>query len=160
MNRNQKIALGCGGAGCLGLIVVAVAGVLMYAFIGRSSSSNANRSYNFNVNSNRTARDSNTNADDNENAKAATDSPGNGTSSFSNEEKHRLFQAAGMVGDTAVVTKVLKRIGLMSEDGTPSSDYASFMKDHFAWALRNSEFIQSVNTKEKAQAYLDEHLDD
>ena len=25
MNRNQKIALGCGGAGCLGLIVVVIA---------------------------------------------------------------------------------------------------------------------------------------
>jgi hypothetical protein len=32
MTRNQKIALGCGGAGCLGLIVVAIAGVLIYYF--------------------------------------------------------------------------------------------------------------------------------
>ena len=32
MNRNQKIALGCGGAGCLGLIVVAVAAGLVYYY--------------------------------------------------------------------------------------------------------------------------------
>jgi hypothetical protein len=163
MNRNQKIALGCGGAGCLGLIVVCVAGVLVYAFMGRSSGSSA-RNNNYNYNSNRASRDAtsnvNDNSDSNENAKTATNSPSSESSSFSSDEKHRLFQAAGMVGDSATVTKVLKKIGLMSEDGTPTSEYSSFIKDHFSWALRNTEFIQSVNSKEKAQAYLDEHLGD
>ena len=36
MTRNQKIALGCGGAGCLGLIVVVVAGCLIWVFYNRS----------------------------------------------------------------------------------------------------------------------------
>ena len=41
MTRNQKIALGCGGAGCLGLIVVLIAGVLIYFFAYRSPRSNS-----------------------------------------------------------------------------------------------------------------------
>ena len=51
MNRNQKIALGCGGAGCLGLIVVAIAGCVIYfVYYGQSRRYSANRNYNFNIN--------------------------------------------------------------------------------------------------------------
>ncbi len=154
MNKNQKIALGCGGAGCLGLIVVVVAGVLIYMFTGSLST---NRNYNFNSNANRPLnRNSNTPPNENGNA-----SPSSATSSsMSDDEKHRLFQAVGMTGDTTLITRVLKKIGMVSADGIPTADYAKFTKDHFSWALKNAAFIQSVSTKEKAQAYVDEHLDD
>ena len=61
MNKNQKIALGCGGAGCLGLIVVAIAGGLIYYFMNRAAH-NYNRNYNFNVSTNRNSN-SNDNSD-------------------------------------------------------------------------------------------------
>ncbi len=38
--------------------------------------------------------------------------------------------------------------------------YEQFIKEHFAWAMKNLEFIQSVNTPEKARAYVDAHIDD
>jgi len=61
MTRNGKIALGCGGAGCLGLIVVAIAGCLFYFYAYRQSrrtyddAYNSNRTTNLNRNANDTA---------------------------------------------------------------------------------------------------------
>jgi len=156
MNRNQKIAIGCGGAGCLGLIVVAIAVGLIFGFAGYFSSSSSNRNYNFNSNSNRTNRNSNSNANSISNANSASTS----TSSLSSDDKHKLFQAAGMTKDSALITKVLKKIGYMDQSGTPTSDYEQFVKDHFSWALKNTQFVMSVNTEEKARAYVNEHMSD
>ncbi len=59
MNRNQKIALGCGGAGCLGLIVVVIAGWVIYFFLSaivptRNYNIYTNRNSNINDNANAT----------------------------------------------------------------------------------------------------------
>ena len=146
MNRNQKIALGCGGAGCLGLIVLLVVGSVVYMIYWKRSSvytTNRNSSYNINRNSNSsTSPDSSTN------------------SSMSDDDRHKLFQAAGMTKDTELIQRVLKKIGLMSTDGTTSDENTQFAKDHFAWAMKNLQFITSVNTPEKARAYVEEHIDD
>ena len=48
----------------------------------------------------------------------------------------------------------------MKEDNSPSDEYAEFVKDHFVWALKICRFHQSVNTPEKAKAYVDEHMND
>ena len=64
MTRNQKIALGCGGAGCLGLIVVAVAGGLIYYF-AQSYSSDRNYNSDITTNRNSNSNDSITNSNDN-----------------------------------------------------------------------------------------------
>jgi hypothetical protein len=150
MNRNQKIALGCGGAGCLGLIVVAVAGILFYSFMARSSATN--RNYNFNPNSNSNANRS-TNRNSNMNSAPSS------SSSMSDDDKHKLFQAAGMTKDSALIQRALQKIGFMDANGTPTAGYEQFVKDHFAWALKNTQFVMSVNTEEKARAYVNEHLD-
>ena len=60
MNRNQKIALGCGGAGCLGLIVVVIAGCVFYFLYYNQNRRYSASNYNFNINSN-----SNSNSNDN-----------------------------------------------------------------------------------------------
>jgi hypothetical protein len=149
MNRNQKIALGCGGAGCLGLIVLAIAGGLFWYFAS-SSSTNRNRNYNFNINSNTNRSNSNANL----NSNSSTPS-----SSISSDDKHRLFQAAGMTKDSALIKRVLQKLGFMNESGVTSSDYEAFVKEHFTWALKNTQFVMSVNSEEKARAYVNEHLD-
>jgi len=155
MTRNQKIALGCGGAGCLGLIVVFVIGILIYAFLQRENyykNRHTNDNYNFNVRSNsNSSSDSNSNS--NENSSSSS-------SSMTNDEKHKLYQAAGVTGDAELVRRVSIKIGLMNEDYTPSPEFESFIKEHFSWAVNNTEFIQSVNSKEKAIAYINEHIDD
>jgi hypothetical protein len=154
MNRNQKIALGCGGAGCLGLIMLLVVGVVVYGLYWKRSSvytTNRNSGYNINSsrNSNSSAPDSSTNSSD--------DSP---SSSMSDDDKHRLFQAAGATQDFAVMQKVLTRIGMLKSDGSPSDDYAGFVRDHISWMLRNSEFSRTIDTPEKARAYVEQHIDD
>ncbi|HZJ45379.1 MAG TPA: hypothetical protein VFD63_16510 [Pyrinomonadaceae bacterium] len=159
MTRNQKIALGCGGAGCLGLIVVVIVGVLIYAFIQRENrflAGNYNNNYNFNVRSNSNSNSnstSNSNSDSNDNSSSSS-------SGLSEDDKHKLYQAAGVTGDAELVRRVSIKIGLMGEDYTPSPEFESFIKEHFNWAVRNAEFIQSINSKEKAIAYVNDHIDD
>lgn len=150
MNKNQKIAIGCGGLGCLGLVLALVLGGFVYYYYSRRAPA---RTYNFNSspNSNR-----NSNANDSTNRSSANSS--NDTSSYSDDEKHRLFQAAGVTKDQELTLRVLKKIGYFKADGTPTDDYPQFIKDHFTWALSNVEFINSINTPEKARAYVDEHL--
>ena len=141
MTRNQKIAIGCGSVGCLGLIVVIVAGALLYWMrYVRTAPSYSN----YNYNDNRSLNSNN------------SYSP----VTMSDDEKHRLFQAAGMTKDSELILRVLKKLGLMSELGVPSAGYQQFMEDHGDWAKNNYTFIRSVMTPAKARAYVDAHLDD
>ncbi len=100
MNRNQKIALGCGGGGCLGLILLVILGVVLVVTgvikapglynPGSNSNYNSNRNSNFNSSFNRNA---NTNSN-----RSSTSS----TSSMSEDDQHRLFQAAQASRDAAL----------------------------------------------------------
>lgn len=158
MNRNQKIALGCGGAGCLGLIVVAIAGGLIYYFTMNAAT---NRNHNFNVSTNRNSNSNdnsdlttNTNANDN-----SSNSNSSSSSSMSDDDKHRLYQAALATGDAEMVRRVSVKIGIMEDDYTPGDNYQSFVLEQVNWAVRNGDFITSINTPEKARAYINEHMD-
>ena len=161
MTRNQKIALGCGGAGCLGLIVVVIAASLIYYLVFRQAESyrTAARNYNFNVNrnSNSNSNDSNDNSfDANDNSNSSSSSS---ASSMSDDDKHKLFHAASVTGDAAVIRRVHVAIGLLNEDYSAKDEYRQFATNHVAWVFKNMDFIQEVNTPEKAQAYIDEHLE-
>ncbi len=161
MNKNQKIALGCGGAGCLGLIVVAIAACAIYFLVYRTP---ARRSYNYNYNVS-TNRNSNSNDNSelpsniNANSNSSNSNSSSSSSSMSDDDKHRLYQAAGMTGDAELIRRVSIKIGLMDEDYTPGDNYQSFVSDHVEWALKNTDFINSINTPEKARAYLNAHMD-
>lgn len=153
MNRNQKIALGCGGAGCLGLIVVVIAGVLIYFFAyNRPYSTNRNDDDNFNITTNR-----NSNSNDNDNSSSSSSSS---ASSMTDDDKHKLYQAALMTGDPELVRRVEVKLGLMQDDYTPGDDYQSFVAAHVSWAIRNSDFASTINTPEKARAYVDQNIPD
>lgn len=152
MTRNQKIALGCGVTGCLGLIVIVVvvivlgaAGIFALPGLGAPSSND-----NANVNS--------SNASDN--SKQTSDS-GSSTSrsTMSEDDKHKLMQAAGMTKDSALMQRVLRKLGFVTDTGI-SDDYAQFIKEHVTWASKNYQFIRSVNTPGAARAYVDAHIDD
>ena len=151
MTKNQKILLGCGGAGCLGLILLVII-VIVLIFAGviaapglYSPNRNSNDNYNSNSNSN---SNSNANANDNSNSDS---------SSMSEDDKHKLYQAAGTCKDTQLMMRALRKVGL--GDGT-GADHQDFIKAHFAWAMKNVDFIQSINTPEKARAYVEAHIDD
>ena len=155
MTRNQKIALGCGGAGCLGLLVVLVAGVALYFLYPRASGL-----HNYNISTNRNSNsdsDSNLNANTNGNSNSDADSS---SSSLSEDDRHRLYHAAFMTGDVELLRRVQVKLGLMDEDFTPGADYLTFVQEHVTWAARNSDFVQSIDTKEKAIAYVNQHFPD
>jgi len=161
MNRNQKIALGCGGAGCLGLIVVVIAGCVFYFVYYNQNRRYSASNYNFNINSNSNSN-SNDNSDFNSNANAnsnSSNSSSSDASSMSDDDKHKLYYAAGMTGEGEVVRRVSVKLGLTNDDFTPGANYEKFVQEHIGWILRNTDFIQTVNTPEKARAYVNEHLD-
>jgi len=161
MTKNQKIAAGCGGLGCLGLIVLLIAGGLGYFFYYKPSqerSSNFNTRPNSNSNANSTSN-SNSNSNTTEsNSNSPSNSSSSSSSSYSDDEKHRLFQAASMSGDADLVQKVVKKTGLFTPQGYPAEGYQQFVQDHIAWGTRNADFIQSLDSAAKAKAYVDEHL--
>ena len=162
MNRNQKIALGCGGAGCLGLIVVVIAGGLIYFFASRSSTNRnyRDRNSNFNVSTNRNSN-SNDNSDFSSNTNGNSSSSSNSSttaSSLSDDDKHKLYQAAAMTGDTELLRRVSIKIGLMDEDYTPGDNYQTFLTEHVGWVMRNADFIREMNNAEKARAYVNENF--
>ncbi len=160
MNTNQKIALGCGVAGCLGLglilIIIIVALALGYVGLpGSNRNHNSNLNSNFNSNAN-TDSNSNTDSDSNLNTNSESDLSSS-SSSMSDDDRHKLFQAAGVTRDSALIMRVLTRIGFPSGTG---EGYEEFVRAHMAWAMKNLSFIQSVSTPEKARAYVDEHIND
>ena len=152
MNRNQKIALGCGGAGCLGIILILVVcvilGVAGYITVP-GISSNRNNNENANANANQ-----NTNVNSNTNSDSTT------SSSLSNDDKHKLMQAAAITQDRELMERVLRKLGFITGTNTVSDDYADFIKEHIPWARRNASWVRSVNTPEKGRAYVEEHIGD
>lgn len=159
MTRNQKIVLGCGGAGCLGLIVVVIAGCLLYFlyFNQRARYERAVREYNFNVNTNSNSN-SNDNANDNSNSNTNSNSSSTSASSMSDDDKHKLFYAATVTGNAELIKRVSIHIGIMNDEGMPVEGYQQFMAQHAAWIFQNLSFIKEIGTQEKAQAYVDEHF--
>jgi hypothetical protein len=144
------IGAGCGAAGCLGLIVVAFAGfgVYWYNRTPPRHESNINISLDRNAN-----RNSNTNTNSNTNS-APTQL------STADENRHRLYQAAAATSDSELNKKVSQKLGLVDSQGMPNSQYSEFLKAHFKWIFHNTDWIQTINTPEKARAYVDEHIDD
>jgi hypothetical protein len=158
MNRNQKIALGCGGAGCLGLIVVTIVGCVIYfVFYSQARRYSANSNYNFNINTN-----SNSNSNDNSNltSNANDNTSSTSDSSMSEDDKHKLYQAATMTGDPELIRRVSVKIGLMEDDFTPGPNYQTFIAEHVSWAIRNRDFIVSLDTQDKARDYVNENFPD
>jgi len=157
MNRNAKIALGCGGAGCLGLIVVVIAVALLIVFgvIKAPGIYNPNRNSNDNYNSN---YNSNSRSNSNDNLNTNSDSSSS-SSSMSDDDKHKLLMAASFANDTVMMQRVMRKLGFITDTGV-APDYAQFLQEHAEWAHRNQEFINSVNTEESARAYLEAHIDD
>ena len=161
MNRNQKIALGCGGAGCLGLIVVAIAGVLVYFFAYRAA---PYRDYNFNTSTNRNSNtndnsDITTNTNDNDNTNSnSSNSSSTSASSMSDDDKHKLYQAAVMTGDAELLRRVSVKIGLMDDDYTPGDNYTTFVQEHVSWVISNTDFVQSIGSQEKAREYVNQNF--
>ncbi|HMF55773.1 MAG TPA: hypothetical protein VK619_05405 [Pyrinomonadaceae bacterium] len=145
MSDNQKILIGCGGAGCVGILFIAIAAGVFYFFYARSpliASGNRNTS---------TYNSSNSRPNSNNPILVST---------MSEDDKHKLFQAAGITSDSELINKVLKKIGLMREDNSLAPDYSDFISAHTPWARRNIAFINQYRSPERARQYVIDHLGD
>ncbi len=145
MTRNQMIGAGCGGAGCLGLIVVVIAAGLVYWKYQKAPAPD-----NVNYNSNRSA---------DRNANTSSSAPSS-SSSLSDDNRHKLFQAASVTNDNELMKKVNKKLGLVDADGTLNNKYAEFAKDHIVWIFKNTDWIGEHDTPEKGRAYVNQHIND
>jgi len=165
MDNKVKIAIGCAVAAVLsGLLVVIVAGVVLY-YMKSSSCSTTNRNYNSNSNRNsRSDSSPNSNGNNNDNTDAndneSSSNSSSSSSSQSDDQRHRLLYAATVTGDAEVIQRVSKKIGILKDDHTPTETNIEFMTQHVGWVLRNSDFVQSLSTPEKARAYVDKHIND
>ena len=130
------------------IVLVVACVVLVYAgFIPSLTGANRNTNYNYNYNS------SNSNSSSNDNSNSSTSS-----STLSEDDRHRLFQAAAATQDQALIRRVWERLGLLDSNGSPNEEYQSFMKAHIGWIFRNASWVQTVSDPEKARAYVDEHM--
>jgi hypothetical protein len=163
MTRNQKIALGCGGAGCFGLIVVAIAACAIYFIMARNRALTASReygearNYNYNINSNSNSNsnseDSNTNSENSTNSNSSA-----AASSLTEDDKHKLFHAATVTGDNELINRVNVKIGILNDDYTLGEKYQEFVAEHAAWGFQNLDFIREINTPDKARDYINKHF--
>ncbi|GAC1446396.1 MAG: hypothetical protein NVSMB56_04680 [Pyrinomonadaceae bacterium] len=153
MTKNQKILAGCGGAGCLGIIVLAIV-LIVFGSIFKSiydkAAEQANRNQPIilrNSNGNVAARNSTTNRNS-----ATTSRATNGD--LSDDEKHRLFQAASTANDSDLMAKVLKEIGLYQNNDKGQE----FALAHVRWLFSNTDFVKEMSDKDKARAYVNNYF--
>jgi hypothetical protein len=74
--------------------------------------------------------------------------------SYSEDERHKLFQAVGITQDNALIVEVAEKIGVADSRGNPNSDFEAFAKEHMSWAMRNAVWVQEHNNVQKARAYV------
>lgn len=76
----------------------------------------------------------------------------------SDDDKHRLFQAAAQCGDTPLRLEALKRMCLSPDDGASREDFEKFVQAHTAWAAKNVFFVMSMSSQDKARDYVVQHM--
>jgi hypothetical protein len=108
--------------------------------------------YNYNSNSNSSnynARTSNSNS---------YSSNYNASSTMTEDDKYKLFFAASKTGDQKLIVAAYQKIGIVDQNSMPTSDYKTFLGGSIAWAFKNTAFIQSINSPDKAKEYVNAHM--
>lgn len=121
-----------------------------------ASNSNDNSNYDWNVNSNRSdnsASNSNSNSTSSDSTDESADS-----NNMSETEKYRLFYAAAKSGDTDLQQRAARKVGIVDANGVPTSTYQSFTKGMINWAFTDSEWVQTMDSAQKARAYAEQRL--
>lgn len=140
------------------LAVLAAAVTLSVFTYARMKAPAQTYTYNYNYNSNSSnynARPSNSNSyssNGNASSKPSSSAP------MSDDDRYKLFFAASKTGDQKLTLQAYQKIGIFDQNGVPSSDYKSFIAGSITWAFKNTAFIQSINTPDKAREYVNSHM--
>ncbi|HEX8843105.1 MAG TPA: hypothetical protein VF791_00465 [Pyrinomonadaceae bacterium] len=78
-------------------------------------------------------------------------------SSMSAEDKHKLFQAAAMSQDRALMGQVITKLGLGDEQ-KPNAEGEKFVKEHIEWLAKNTEWVKEYSDKTKAAEYAKKNM--
>lgn len=89
---------------------------------------------------------------------AACSKSGGSAAGMSEDDKHKLFQAAGASQDYKLIADVTQKLGLVDSKGQPTPAFQDFTKAHYEWATKNSQWIMENSTPEKAKAYVTSHM--
>jgi hypothetical protein len=86
---------------------------------------------------------------------------GGAAASMSDDDKHKLYQAAVTTSvDTAM--EVAKKLGLTDSDGKPTPEFRTFNQEHSDWLNKNTDFMpptpDRAADKKKAKEYVDSHM--
>lgn len=87
-----------------------------------------------------------------------------GAPALSEDEKHRLYAAALAASDSPLDTDAFKaacrKIGIFDANGKPNDEYMAFVSEHVNWGTKSEtdQFRREIDSKEKARAYIREHL--
>ncbi|HEX7998661.1 MAG TPA: DUF4190 domain-containing protein [Pyrinomonadaceae bacterium] len=125
----------------------------------RSNSNNSNGSTTHNSHNSSTTSSSNSN-DNTSNSSSTTNSNSTSTStssSMTEDEKYRIFYAAGKTGDSALQSEIAQLIGIIDAQGMPTPYYETFVTGTFEWASRDRSFPATVDTPSKARDYVMSH---
>jgi hypothetical protein len=88
---------------------------------------------------------------------STTNSSTTAGSDYSDDEKHKLFQAVGITKDTALIIEVAEKIGLSDSTGHPTPAMQPFIQEHMNWAMNNRAWVQEHLDPVKAREYVMEH---
>jgi hypothetical protein len=121
-------------------------------YASNSNNSNGSTSYS---NRNGSSTTYSSNANDNSSDHNMNDSTS--ASTMTEDEKYRIFYAAGKTNDKELQKEIAILIGIIDDKGVPTSYYQPFVTGSFNWASRDSSFPPTVDTPEKAHAYVMAH---
>ena len=77
--------------------------------------------------------------------------------SYTDDEKHRLFQTVGRTGDNALILEVAQKIGIVEANGQPNNQFQPFITEHLEWQKRNRAWAQEYFDPQKAREYVMAH---
>jgi hypothetical protein len=140
--------------GVLALVLIG-GGIGLYFLLkdNSSSSSNSNSRVNVNVESSGTPGTSRTPGSTTFPTPSTTTSTTTGRS-YTEDEKHKLFQAVGITKDNGLIIDVAQRIGIVDSSGQPKSNFQAFVQEHYSWAVKNADFIRQYLDPDKAREYV------
>ncbi|PYS82930.1 MAG: hypothetical protein DMF67_10940 [Acidobacteria bacterium] len=144
----------------LGVLAAALTiGVFSYARMKAPSQTSSSYSYNSNTyssNSNTYSANGNTYSANSNSSR--TPPTGAQSGSMSEDDKYRLFYAAAKTGDQKLMMQTSQKIGIIDQNGMPTSSYRDFIKNSITWAFKDTEFTRTINTPDKAREYVMSHL--
>lgn len=89
----------------------------------------------------------------NKNAGAPANAP-----AMSDDDRHKLFQAAAQCGDTQLRLEALKRVCLSPGENASREEFEKFVQAHTTWAAKNVLFIMSMSSQSAARDYVLQHM--